>query len=776
MAFMVQGLRAAYVTDSMTDLRMLEGIGMRTRLTLVAPSSLGDRVTNFWPPRPPAEVDRELLPGGRLAFVPRSIVWLLRNRRSIDVVFVLDNLAAALAATTARALGGPPVVIQVGRPTLDYLRCQRGLVPPWKWTLKYAVVWSLVQWNERRADAIGAVSEYCADQCRARNANVSFVPWYGVDTDVFKSTTTKEAAKVRLGLPTDRPAVMLRSRIAPEKDPATFLQAVEVLRAEGRVFSAVYMGGELEEIAEANADIGVELIARKPSGVDEIPIWYEAVDINVQSSLAEGLGVSPLEALACGTPVVVSAAGGLPEVVDNGRVGALVPVGDVRAMADAIATYLDDPVLGARHAAEGRRWVEERFSVEGAFDTWMDLAISAAPSPALSTPRTTLRVLFVDHETRLSGGELDLVDLVRGLGDSIDAHVALPGEGTLADALRQHGATVHLVHMGEDLRSVSRWELSRPSPSRLAGQIGAAAGVAWGLVRLVHRLRPDVVHTNSMKSHLLSVPAALIARRPLVWHVRDILQPGWLLTAFTRVGALAPVRIVSLSHVAARPFDGTRAESKVRVVHNGVRPAPLDASLVATMRDRFGARDGDLVVGIVGQIAQWKGQDVFVEAAASVLAKIPEARFVIVGEVLFERNEAEFARRLQERVRGLGIEERVVFAGYVAPIEPVMAALDVAVHASRLPEPFGRVIVEAMAQGTPVVSNTIGAGVEIIDDASGRLVPPDDATALSEVLVELLSDDALRIRLGEGGRARAATFDIAATAAGVTAVWAELRR
>lgn len=391
--------------------------------------------------------------------------------------------------------------------------------------------------------------------------------------------------------------------------------------------------------------------------------------------------------------------------------------------------------------------------------------------------RTSRRkVLFVDHETRLSGGELDLVDLLRGLGDSIEAHVALPGEGSLAAAVRGHGATVHIVRMNEALRSVSRWELARPSRARLVAQAGAAARASWDLVRLARRLQPDVIHSNSMKAHLLAVPAALVARRPLVWHVRDILQEGWLRTAFTAVGAAVPARIVSLSHVAARPFDGTRAESKLRVVHNGVRPDAFDASLVEVMRRRLGAdADGDEpIVGIVGQIAHWKGQDVFVEAAASVLAKVPDARFAIVGEVLFEQNEGDYARRLRERVADLGLGSRVTFTGHLAPIEPVMAALDVFVHASRLPEPFGRVIVEAMAQGTPVVSNTIGAGPEIIAEDAGRLVPPDDATALAEVLVELLSDDDLRARLADRGREVAATFDIAATAGGVTAVWDEL--
>lgn len=764
---MSQPIRVAYVTDGMADVRMIEGLALQSDLTVVAPHSLGDRVTNYWPPRAPAQATKVTLPGGRLGFVLRSAWWLRSHRGEVDVAVALDNLTAALGVTIAHLFGGPPVVLQIGRPTLDYLRCQpRGP----KWAVRYVAAWLMIQMTERQAAAIGAVSDYCATQCRARNHTVASIPWYGVDTEHFRPGDKAEARR-RLGLDPDSTIVMLRSRIAPEKDAATFLRAVARLRAGGRQLVALYMGGEIAEMEREAAALGVEVVCRKPSDVSEIPLWYVAADVDVQASRAEGLGVSPLEALACEVPVVVSDAGGLSQVVDGGRVGALVPIGDDEAMAKAIGRYLDDPKLARQHGRLGRRWVDDRFTVDAAFEAWRRL-IAGAVGRSDNENGVPRRVLFVDHETRLSGGQRDLVDLVRALDRTrFEVHVALPGPGPLADALASHGALVHHVDMGGGLRRVSRWDLAR-RPTTIPSHLGAAVQASRAIKSLAVQLRPDLVHTNSMKSHLLAIPAARSLRVPLVWHIRDILQAGWLRRAMSTAAWLFATRIVSLSRVAAEPFEIGGLAARVRVVHNGVRPQEVQPGAPADWRIDVGADDNDVLVVLVGQIARWKGQDVLVEAAA--LGQLPDVRYAVVGECLFPENEGDFDRALRDRVAQLGLEDRFVFAGAVSPIEPVMAAADIVVHCSRLPEPFGRVIVEAMAQSRPVISTTIGAGPELVPDEAGILIPPDDPRALAAAIARLAESPETRIEMGRAGREVAAGFDIAATAAGVVAVWDEL--
>lgn len=767
--------RAVYLTDTMAEVRNLEAVAASFELTLLAPRFLGDaELTNYWPPRTASPVTRVRLAGGRLGFVLRAAWWLRRHRRRIDVVFALDNLTAALGATLARAAGGPPVVLQVGRPTAEYLRCKASAEPAVKNWLRRLLGGALIALNERAADGIGAVSDYCAAQCRRHNSNVRSIPWCGVDTAVFAPRWTRQEARRRLGLRADLPVVMLRSRIAPEKDPETFLRAVARLRGDGRALSAVYMGGELDEFAGVVARVGVDVIARKPSSIEEIPMWYVAADVDVQTSHAEGLGLSPIEALACGTPVVVSNVGGLPEVVDGGRVGTLVPPGDDEALASAIAAYLDDPAEAARVASEGQQWVAQRFGATDAQRAWAELAWSVCRDVGHSKARVT-KVLFVDHETRLSGGELDLLDLLRALDPClVSVTVALPGEGPLADALRSAGAEVHVVAMGTSLRRASRWELNR-RPLVLFGHLGASLAAGARLARLARAVRPDVVHTNSMKAHLLASPAAFVARAALVWHVRDILSTGWLARSFSALASILPRRVLCISRAVEAPMVRATARGRTRVVYNGILSSPADPDAVLRQRERVGAMPSKPVVGIVGQIARWKGQDVFLDAASRIAAAVPEARFAVVGECLFPRNEGEFDQTVRARSAEPDLRGRVVWTGSVTPIEPMMAALDVLVHASRLPEPFGRVIIEAMAQGTPVVTTSIGAGPELVTDGTGRIVEPDDPAALAEAVCELLSaGDHERELRAERCRARAAQFSTRATAESVMAVYREL--
>ena len=209
-----------------------------------------------------------------------------------------------------------------------------------------------------------------------RGQPIKVIPVYGVDVSRFVDRPDRAAVRAERGLPPAGSIIFSSSRVAPEKDTATLIAAFAELVREGRdVYLLHRSGGHREFMADAErAGIGARVIATDavdPRG--DLPLDYVASDVCVQASRAEGLGFSVLESLACGTPVVVSAVGGLIETVRNGETGWSVPPGDPRALAAALREVLDRPDEARRRAAAGAAMVRERFSSEAAFASLADL-------------------------------------------------------------------------------------------------------------------------------------------------------------------------------------------------------------------------------------------------------------------------------------------------------------------------------------------------------------------------------------------------------------------
>ncbi len=357
-------------------------------------------------------------------------------------------------------------------------------------------------------------------------------------------------------------------------------------------------------------------------------------------------------------------------------------------------------------------------------------------------PERPLRVALVNHTARMGGAEIALLRIAERLDRDAVAPVAVLGEeGPLADRLRRAGVEVLVSPLDARVAEQRKDDLGLAGLARpaLAARTAAAA---VGFARIFRRRGIDVVHTNSLKAHLLAGAAGRLAGARVVWHVRDHLAEPYLPAAAVRAVRLAarilPDRVVAVSASAAR----TVGRADVAVIHQGVALPDLDE------RRRS---DGPLRVGLVGRIAPWKGQDVFIDAAARLAGEFPEAEFLIVGAPLF--GEDAFEASLHQRVADAGVADRVRFLGFREDIWHVYRDLDVAVHASTQAEPYGNVILEAMASATPLVAAGAGGVLELVDDGrTGLLVEPGDADALAAAVGELLRSPDRRRALGAAGR------------------------
>jgi glycosyltransferase involved in cell wall biosynthesis len=288
------------------------------------------------------------------------------------------------------------------------------------------------------------------------------------------------------------------------------------------------------------------------------------------------------------------------------------------------------------------------------------------------------------------------------------------------------------------------------------------------------------VHTNSLKAGFYGCLAARLAGVPSVWHLRDRLAPDYLprfALLAARLGlAILPTRVVCNSQATLATVPrGLRAVSRRRPVvvpsplHDVLQPSRPDDSLPGT--EAVGARTA-FKVGLVGRFAPWKGQLEAVRAFA-VEGMPADAQLVLIGAPMF--GEAAYEEEVRQEVRRLGLDGRVDFLGFVDDVLGAIVGLDVLVHASTVPEPFGQVIVEGMAAGVPVVATRGGGPSEIITDGvNGLLYTAGDVEELAGVIRRLHEDGELRARLRKEGLRRAADFTPGVIAPTVVSLYAEM--
>ena len=266
--------------------------------------------------------------------------------------------------------------------------------------------------------------------------------------------------------------------------------------------------------------------------------------------------------------------------------------------------------------------------------------------------------------------------------------------------------------------------------------------------------RFDVVYANSQKAMMVGVVVGWLSARPVIWHLHDILGTEHFSPSLSRVAvALATHgarRVLANSQASANAFVAAGGDpGAVHVVYNGVDPArfeSVDGSTVAELRTSLGL-DGSPLVGAFSRLAPWKGQHVLVEA----LAELPGVHALVCGAPLF--GEDDYAARLRQLAERMGVAPRVHFCGFRDDVAALMRICDIVVHTSVSPEPFGRVIVEAMMSARPVVATRAGGALEIVEDGvSGLLVAPKSPAELAAGVRRLLRQPGDARRIAQAGR------------------------
>lgn len=338
-----------------------------------------------------------------------------------------------------------------------------------------------------------------------------------------------------------------------------------------------------------------------------------------------------------------------------------------------------------------------------------------------------MKILFLDQSGKPGGAELCLLDIAKPYQDS--CLVGLFADGSFRDLLEQHSIPVQVL--------ATQPIQVRKESSLIQGlsSLGQVAPLLAKVVQTAHDY--DLIYANTQKALVVGVLASFLSYRPLVYHLHDILSSEH----FSRVNrrlivTLANIRaslVIANSQAAQEAFvaDGGRP-NLTQVVYNGFEPKlyQTDNSNFSLLQQKFGL-DGQFLVGHFSRLSPWKGQHILLEA----LAQCPDqVTAIFVGDALF--GEQDYVQYLHKRVAELNLEKRVRFLGFCSDVVSLMKCCNLIAHTSTAPEPFGRVIVEAMLCGLPVVAAQAGGVLEFVEAGkTGWLFAPGNSKQLAEIIM-----------------------------------------
>jgi glycosyltransferase involved in cell wall biosynthesis len=361
--------------------------------------------------------------------------------------------------------------------------------------------------------------------------------------------------------------------------------------------------------------------------------------------------------------------------------------------------------------------------------------------------RSCSGILFLDQSGELGGAELCLADLAEFAGKS--SAVFLFQDGPFVEFLRAKKIAVHVAILPKIAARVDK-------AAGLFAYLRAIPGMGLLMYRGMRIAKDfDLLYANTAKALVVGAVLAFLLRKKLCFHLHDILTADHFSEMNRRL-------IVSLANRAQAVVANSLATAEayrrnggrnhlVRVIPNGFEISRFQAGLENPSPEPLHpVPQGDFpIVGLFGRITPWKGQHILIEA----LAELPDVHGLIVGEALFTDEDHLYRDELRRLAIARGVEDRIHFTGFRRNILPLLRAVDLVVHCSTSPEPFGRVIVEAMLVGRPVVAARSGGAMEIVKDhQTGLLVEPSNAHALAAAIQKLLANRDLAAEMGRAAK------------------------
>lgn len=357
-----------------------------------------------------------------------------------------------------------------------------------------------------------------------------------------------------------------------------------------------------------------------------------------------------------------------------------------------------------------------------------------------------MKILFLHSSSDLYGASkilLVITEVLQQRGHTV--HVVVSTEGPLPDALRANNIVVHIIPLGILRRKYK-------TPTGILNRIRVMQKAGKKISALIRELKVDLVYSNTTAVMVGAFAARRTGTRH-IWHIHEIIErPKWLQRIIGRLVNRYSDSVIVVSSAVKTSWSECVDPGKMHILYNGI---DYESFLHAPdmLRSALDFKEDQLIIGMIGRVHHWKGQDYFLTIAAILRKKYPQLHFLMAGDV-FPGNEYLY-EKLEALKKEHHLHDCVTDLGYRTDVPALLRGFDIFVLPSTQPDPFPTVILEAMASAKPVVATNLGGAPEMIEDGqSGLLIPPDDAETAACLLETLITDAALRKRMGENARER----------------------
>jgi len=345
-----------------------------------------------------------------------------------------------------------------------------------------------------------------------------------------------------------------------------------------------------------------------------------------------------------------------------------------------------------------------------------------------------MNILIIDPADFIGGAELFTIDLINHLSrGEFNIIVATNGNPDYLERIKRKDIVIEQI------------SLPQLKKRGLKGLLHVRRGIR-DISDLIRKHKVDIVQTNSIRAHIVGALAVTRTKKKLIWIVHDFTFPK----LFARMLCRIPKIIITCSKAVKQDMKKKTPRKrweKIHVIESGIDLSDVSKAHTGEyLKKELRLKPDALLVGHVGRIDWWKGQDYLLKAAQRVCATIPRAHFVFVGDAnSHDPDTLSYKEKLRSLTHALNLDSHVSFMGFQPDVLSLMKQFRVFAHTSVEPEPFGRVILEAMACGVPViVSNQGGGPKELISHGkNGLLIDPKDHVALAEGIIKLLTSPEL---------------------------------